>query len=72
MRNRIAAVGGTLEVDSATARGMREHGLVLNPGWRQPLLDVRAARMSSSEDEEKRQTLGAPWMGGASEAIDRS
>ena len=34
MRDRIAAVGGTLAVDSAPARGTRVHGRVPNPGWR--------------------------------------
>ena len=34
MRDRIAAVGGTLAVDSAPARGTRVHGSVPDPGWR--------------------------------------
>ena len=34
MRDRIAAVGGTLAVDSAPGRGTRVHGSVPNPGWR--------------------------------------
>jgi signal transduction histidine kinase len=34
MRDRIAAVGGTLAVDSAPARGTRVHGRVPAPGWR--------------------------------------
>ena len=34
MRDRIAAVGGTLAVDSAPARGTRVHGRVPDPGWR--------------------------------------
>jgi signal transduction histidine kinase len=34
MRDRIAAVGGTLAVDSAPARGTRVHGSVPAPGWR--------------------------------------
>ena len=34
MRGRIAAVGGTLAVDSAPARGTRVHGSVPDPGWR--------------------------------------
>jgi signal transduction histidine kinase len=33
MRDRIAAVGGTLAVDSAPARGTRVHGRVPDPGW---------------------------------------
>jgi signal transduction histidine kinase len=33
MRDRIAAVGGTLAVDSAPARGTRVHGSVPDPGW---------------------------------------
>jgi len=34
MRDRIAAVGGTLAVDSAPGRGTRVHGRVPDPGWR--------------------------------------
>ena len=34
MRDRIAAVGGTLAVDSAPARGTRVHGSVPDPDWR--------------------------------------
>jgi signal transduction histidine kinase len=34
MRDRIAAVGGTLAVDSAPGRGTRVHGSVPDPGWR--------------------------------------
>ena len=34
MRDRIAAVGGTLAIDSAPARGTRVHGSVPDPGWR--------------------------------------
>jgi signal transduction histidine kinase len=34
MRERIAAVGGTLAVDSAPGRGTRVHGSVPDPGWR--------------------------------------
>jgi signal transduction histidine kinase len=34
MRDRITAVGGTLAVDSAPARGTRVHGRVPDPGWR--------------------------------------
>jgi signal transduction histidine kinase len=34
MRERIAAVGGTLAVDSAPGRGTRVHGSVQDPGWR--------------------------------------
>jgi signal transduction histidine kinase len=34
MRDRIAAVGGTLAVDSAPARGTRVHGSVPDPRWR--------------------------------------
>lgn len=34
MRDRIAAVGGMLAVDSAPARGTRVHGSVPDPGWR--------------------------------------
>jgi signal transduction histidine kinase len=34
MRDRIAAVGGTLAVDSAPERGTRVHGSVPDPGWR--------------------------------------
>lgn len=34
MRDRIAAVGGTLAVDSALARGTRVHGSVPDRGWR--------------------------------------
>jgi signal transduction histidine kinase len=33
MRDRIAAVGGTLAVDSAPGRGTRVHGSVPDPGW---------------------------------------
>jgi signal transduction histidine kinase len=33
MRDRIAAVGGTLAVDSAPARETRVHGSVPDPGW---------------------------------------
>ena len=33
MRDRIAAVGGTLAIDSAPARGTRVHGSVPDPGW---------------------------------------
>ena len=34
MRERIAAVGGTLTTDSAPAHGTRVHGSVPDPGWR--------------------------------------
>ena len=34
MRDRIAAVGGTLAIDSAPGRGTRVHGSVPDPGWR--------------------------------------
>jgi signal transduction histidine kinase len=34
MGDRIAAVGGTLTVDSAPGRGTRVHGSVPDPGWR--------------------------------------
>jgi signal transduction histidine kinase len=34
MRDRIAAIGGTLAIDSAPARGTRVHGSVPDPGWR--------------------------------------
>lgn len=34
MRERIAAVGGTLAVDSAPGHGTRIHGSVPDPGWR--------------------------------------
>jgi signal transduction histidine kinase len=34
MRERIAAVGGTLTIDSAPAHGTRVHGSVPDPGWR--------------------------------------
>ena len=34
MRERIAAVGGTLTIDSAPARGTWVHGSVPDPGWR--------------------------------------
>ena len=34
MRDRIAAVGGTLAVDSAPTHGTRVHGSVPDPGWR--------------------------------------
>jgi signal transduction histidine kinase len=34
MRDRIAAVGGTLAVDSAPGRGTRVHGRVPDPRWR--------------------------------------
>jgi signal transduction histidine kinase len=34
MRDRIAAVGGTLAIDSAPARGTRVHGSVPDPSWR--------------------------------------
>ncbi len=34
MRDRITAVGGTLAVDSAPARGTRVHGRVPDPGWK--------------------------------------
>jgi hypothetical protein len=33
MRDRIAAVGGTLAIDSAPGRGTRVHGSVPDPGW---------------------------------------
>ena len=48
MRDRIAAVGGTLAVDSAPARGTRVHGSVPDPGWRYPLPDARAVRTVES------------------------
>jgi signal transduction histidine kinase len=34
MRDRIAAVAGTLAVDSAPERGTQVHGRVPDPGWR--------------------------------------
>src|SRR6185503_10975052 len=34
MRERIAAIGGTLTIDSAPAHGTRVHGSVPDPGWR--------------------------------------
>jgi signal transduction histidine kinase len=34
MRDRIAAVGGTLAIDSAPGRGTRVHGSVPDPAWR--------------------------------------
>src|SRR3954454_6485840 len=34
MRDRIAAVGGTVVIDSALARGTRVHGSVPDPSWR--------------------------------------